>query len=265
MSRRSYGTTTNTKAKEAKAMTHLYLIRDGENSYKIGSAKNPKDRLDQLQVGCCRRLALVWSIQTELAKWIEDYLHRKFRSQQILGEWFSLNAEEVRWITSFTVEDISRLRQEEELRRLPQNDKSHRQTDKVHRLHEDVTAMELVVLQVLWERGPSSRRQIADMLYPHGGLARFTTVQKLLERLERKGHVQRSSGAGPITFTAITDREQLIRRRLLGVANKLCAGSLTPLFMNLVRAKPLTPRELQELKDLLHELSKQSRPRNQPH
>jgi len=134
----------------------------------------------------------------------------------------------------------------------------------VARTPQDVTDMELAVLQVLWERGPSSRRRITDLLYPDGGPAHFTTVQKLLERLEKKGHVARDAGEGPITFTATLDREQLISRRLLDVADKLCGGSLTPLLMNLVRAKPLTPRELQELQALLHELNKQRSARNKP-
>ncbi|MHB1424106.1 MAG: BlaI/MecI/CopY family transcriptional regulator [Gemmataceae bacterium] len=132
------------------------------------------------------------------------------------------------------------------------------------RTPQDVTDMELAVLQVLWERGPSSRRHITNVLYPRGGPAHFTTVQKLLERLEKKGHVVRGSGDGPITFTATLDREQLISRRLFDVADKLCGGSLTPLLMNLVRAKQLTPSELQELHDLLDELNKQRRPRNKP-
>jgi BlaI family transcriptional regulator, penicillinase repressor len=132
------------------------------------------------------------------------------------------------------------------------------------RTPQDVTDTELAVLQVLWEGGPSTRRQITDVLYPEGGPAHVTTVQKLLERLEKKGYVSRTAGEGPITFTATIEREQLISRRLLDVAEKLCGGSLTPLLMNLVRAKPLTPRELQELQELLHELHKQHRPRNKP-
>ena len=58
--------------------------------------------------------------------------------------------------------------------------------------------------------------------------------------------------------------EQLISRRLLDVADKLCGGSLTPLLMNLVRAKPLSAREVQELQDLLQELNKQTRSRKKP-
>lgn len=256
------------KAKEAGAMRHLYLIRDGKHSYKIGSAKNPERRLSELQVGSCRRLALSWSMQTELAIWLEGYLHWKFRSQQIRGEWFSLDADEVQWITSLTVEGIRRLRQEEELHRLRQKEEIHRRKkEENHRPCEDVTGMELAVLQVLWESGPSSRRQIAEMLYPRGELGLFTTVQKLLERLESKGHVARSDGGSPISFAAITDKEELIRRRLLDVAEKLCDGSLKlllPIIMKLVNTRPMVPRELQELQDFLHEQSEQPRPRNKP-
>jgi BlaI family transcriptional regulator, penicillinase repressor len=134
----------------------------------------------------------------------------------------------------------------------------------VARTPQDVTDTELAVLQVLWEGGPSTRRQITDVLYPGGGPAHITTVQKLLERLEKKGYVVRAAGDGPITFTATLDREQLISQRLLDMADKLCGGSLTPLLMNLVRANPLTARELHELQDLLHELLKQRRPRDKP-
>jgi BlaI family transcriptional regulator, penicillinase repressor len=132
------------------------------------------------------------------------------------------------------------------------------------RTPQDVTETELAVLQVLWQGGPCTRRQITDVLYPDGGPAHITTVQKLLERLEKKGYVSRATGNGPVTFRAALDREQLISRRLLDVADKLCGGSLTPLLMNLVRAKPLTPRELHELQGLLHELHQQHRPRTKP-
>jgi predicted transcriptional regulator len=118
----------------------------------------------------------------------------------------------------------------------------------------DVTDTELAILQVLWDRGPVTRRQITDVLYPQGGPAHYTTVQKLLERLEGKGYVRKERDADVLTFTAVVGREQLISRRLRDVADKLCGGSLTPLLMNLVRARPLAPGELDELRALLDEL-----------
>ena len=121
---------------------------------------------------------------------------------------------------------------------------------------------ELAVLQVLWERGEATRRDITDVLYPGGGPAHYTTVQKLLERLERKGYVRRTDSAAVRTFTALVGRDELIQQRLLDVA-KLCGGSLTPLLMNLVRTKPLTPQELNELRELVRQQTPKSRPREE--
>src|SRR5438270_282872 len=59
------------------------------------------------------------------------------------------------------------------------------------RTPQDVTDAELAVLQALWDGGPADRRRLAEALYPGGGPASYTTVQKLLERLQAKGSVCR--------------------------------------------------------------------------
>jgi predicted transcriptional regulator len=124
------------------------------------------------------------------------------------------------------------------------------------RTPQDVTDAELAVLEVLWDRGPCSRRQLTEVLYPDKGASHYTTVQKLLERLEAKAYVQKTQADGVLTFLPTVSREELINRRLLDVAEKLCGGSLTPLLLNLVRTKPLTEEELRELQDLVAELAK---------
>ena len=127
------------------------------------------------------------------------------------------------------------------------------------RTPQDVTDTELAVLQVLWDRGAATRRQITDVVYPGGGPSQYTTVQKLLERLEAKGFVRKERREGALTFTATVDREELISRRLRDVAEKLCGGSLTPLLVNLVRTRSLSARELRELQDLIDDLTRQPR------
>jgi predicted transcriptional regulator len=125
----------------------------------------------------------------------------------------------------------------------------------------DVTDTELAILQVLWDEGAVTRRRITDVLYPGGGPAHFTTVQKLLERLESKGYVARSAGPDGIAFAARIQKEQLISRRLLEMADKLCGGSVTPLLMNLVRARPLSESDLRDLRALLDDLRHGARPK----
>ncbi len=86
-----------------------------------------------------------------------------------------------------------------------------------------------------------------------------STIGGVLERLEAKGFVSHSRRPEGLTFAAAIDRDGLIGRRLLDVAEKLCGGSLTPLLMNLVRARPLSARELQELQDLIEDARRQAR------
>ena len=118
-----------------------------------------------------------------------------------------------------------------------------------------VTDAEREVLRVLWEGGPAPIRALADRLYPGGGTSEYATVQKLLERLEDKGHVTRKAEGRQHVFTARVRREQLVARRLRDTADELCDGSLTPLLTHLVSSARLTPDELAELRRLVDRLS----------
>ena len=115
----------------------------------------------------------------------------------------------------------------------------------------DVTDAELAVLQVLWERGSATIRQLADALYPGGTTAQYATVQKLLERLESKGFARRDRKPWPHVFAATVGRDDLIGRRLRAVAEQLCGGSLTPLLTHLIAVERLGPTERAELRALL--------------
>jgi predicted transcriptional regulator len=130
------------------------------------------------------------------------------------------------------------------------------------RATDDVTDTELAILQVLWDRGDATRRQITDALYPGGGDAHYATVQNLLGRLERKGFVRHDRGEGVLSFAATVDRDELIRRRLRDLADKLCGGTVAPLVMNLVRSQPLTAAEVDELTAFLREQRRRARAAN---
>lgn len=120
----------------------------------------------------------------------------------------------------------------------------------------DVPDAELAILQVLWDQGPRTIRQLTDALYPDGSDVYYATVQKLLERLEDKGHVHRDRSAHAHRFEAVTDRDTLIGQRLRSVAEKLTGGMLAPLLTHLVRAETLTKEERQELRALIDELDR---------
>jgi predicted transcriptional regulator len=121
---------------------------------------------------------------------------------------------------------------------------------------QDVTEAELAVLQVLWDRGPATIRQISDLVYERGGASQYATVQKLLERLEAKDAVRRDRAGGVHRFEAAIDRDDLIGRRLQAVAETLCEGSITPLLTHLVRAERLTEHDRRALRELVDQLDR---------
>ena len=121
---------------------------------------------------------------------------------------------------------------------------------------QDVTDAEREVLRVLWEAGPTTIRALADELYPGGGTSEYATVQKLLERLQDKGHVSRRADGRQHVWSARVRREELVARRLRDTADELCGGSLTPLLTQLVSTARLSREELAELRRLVDRLSK---------
>lgn len=123
----------------------------------------------------------------------------------------------------------------------------------------DVTDAELAVLQFLWDQGPATIRRLTDAIYPEGTAAQYATVQKLLERLEAKGCVERDRTPWPHLFAATLERDELIGRRLRAMAEKLCGGSLTPLLTHLIKAEHLSRQEQHELRAFLDELNRKSK------
>jgi predicted transcriptional regulator len=122
-----------------------------------------------------------------------------------------------------------------------------------------VTEAELAVLRLLWDRGPSTIRDLTDLIYPRGTPSQYATVQKLLERLEGKACVGRTQHGRLNVYAAAIDRDELIAHRLQETADQLCEGSLTPLLTHLVGSRELAGSELAALRELVDRLEREAR------
>jgi BlaI family penicillinase repressor len=122
--------------------------------------------------------------------------------------------------------------------------------------NQDVTEAELALLQVLWDDGPATIRQLVERVYKQTGTSVYATVQKLLDRLEAKGCVERKRGGPVHIFRAAINRDELIGRRLRAVADSLCGGSLSPLLTHLVEGRGLSDQERRELRGLIEKLDR---------
>ena len=120
---------------------------------------------------------------------------------------------------------------------------------------EPVTEAELSVLEVIWGRGDATTREIALATYGEASDSKLASVQKLVERLEAKGCVGRDREERAHRFRALVGREEFLRDRLQGLADRHCAGALAPLVTTLLRSgRGFTPEQGDELRRLIDEL-----------
>jgi BlaI family transcriptional regulator, penicillinase repressor len=114
-----------------------------------------------------------------------------------------------------------------------------------------VSDAELDILQVLWDQGRLTTRQVARQLYPKQTASDLATVQKLVSRLEQKGLVERDRSSFVHTFAARVDRDRFAALRLAETAAKLARGSLKSLFAHLVESDQLSREELEDIRKLI--------------
>lgn len=126
------------------------------------------------------------------------------------------------------------------------------------RAAKDVTDAEMAILQALWDHGQATVGDLAERLYGGREIVQQATVQKLLDRLERKSCVVHHRVSWPHNFEALIARQDVIAWRLQQTADTLCNGSLQPLLTHLVKAGRLTAKDRQALRDLLDDMNDQA-------
>ena len=112
---------------------------------------------------------------------------------------------------------------------------------------------ELAVMELLWDEGPLTARDIRERLYPGAEKAQHGTVQRLLQRLEDKGFVQRDRELPVYLFDAAVGREEYAGSQLESLARRLTGGSLAPLVTHLVEQKRISRAEIERLRQILDE------------
>lgn len=110
------------------------------------------------------------------------------------------------------------------------------------------TARELDVINVLWDRGPSTVAEVRDALEDE--LA-YTTVLTVLRVLEEKGHVAHEAEGRAHRYHALVERDTAARSALRRVKERLFSGSSELLLTRLVEDEPLSDEELRRMRDLL--------------
>ena len=113
------------------------------------------------------------------------------------------------------------------------------------------TDAELGILNVLWQRGPSTVRDVHEALYRDEG-AGYTTALKLMQIMHAKGLVLRDDSERAHVFRAAVSRERTQKRFVAEMVQRVFNGSPSQLVLQALggRAKA-TREELDEIRALL--------------
>ena len=112
------------------------------------------------------------------------------------------------------------------------------------------TDAELQILNVLWERGPSTVRQVVDTLKSSRSPG-YTTVLKLLQIMMDKGLVLRDESTRTHIYRVKQPKQQTQKQLLGEVLTRAFGGSANQLVMQALQIKKLSADELSEIRNLL--------------
>lgn len=112
------------------------------------------------------------------------------------------------------------------------------------------TDAELAILRVLWTRGPSTVRQVHEVLSRERPTA-YTTALKLLQIMTEKGLVARDERDRTHVYHPRLSEEQTQRQLIGDLLDRAFGGSATKLVMQALAARKATQEELGEIRRLL--------------
>jgi predicted transcriptional regulator len=120
------------------------------------------------------------------------------------------------------------------------------------------TDAELEILRALWERGPSTVREVhaaVSTAKPVG----YTTVLKQMQVMHRKGLLQRSERFRSHVYETCRPQAQTQRQLTHALLKRAFGGSASALLQSALGGRRATARELAEIRRLLDELEGESR------
>ena len=120
------------------------------------------------------------------------------------------------------------------------------------------TASELEILHVLWERGPSTVREVHDALSAKKTIG-YTSVLKLMQIMTAKRTLRRNEEQRAHVYEAVQPEEKTKRQFALDVLQRVFDGSASDLMMHALAGRKASKEEIEEMRRLLAEYERKLR------
>lgn len=115
------------------------------------------------------------------------------------------------------------------------------------------TESEMEILQILWERGPSTVREVHDILLQSKDSG-YTTTLKLMQIMNEKGLLTRNDDPKSHIYSAAVKKESIQKQVVSKMINALFKGSSARLVMHALGNHRASKEEISEIKRYLDEM-----------
>ena len=114
------------------------------------------------------------------------------------------------------------------------------------------TPSELEILHILWSRGPSTVREIHDVLTKEKDVG-YTSALKLLQIMTAKGLVTRTEDQRAHVYEATQPAEKTKQQFAADVLQRVFRGSASQLMQHVLSGRRRTKKEIEEIRRMLDE------------
>jgi BlaI family transcriptional regulator, penicillinase repressor len=113
-----------------------------------------------------------------------------------------------------------------------------------------LTEAELRLMEILWEKGPSTVHQLLEALPGRPALA-YNSVLTTIRVLEKKAYVQHLKDGRAHVYQPLVGREEASRSEVRNLLGRFFKNSHELLMLNLIQNQGLDGEELKRLRELL--------------
>jgi BlaI family transcriptional regulator, penicillinase repressor len=113
-----------------------------------------------------------------------------------------------------------------------------------------LTEAELRLMEVLWDKGPSSVQQVVDALPADAPLA-YNSVLTTIRILEKKGYVEHDKDGRAHIFKPVVARHEAARSEIRNLVRRMFSNSHELLVLNVLEEEQIDLAELKRLREML--------------
>ncbi len=117
------------------------------------------------------------------------------------------------------------------------------------------TDRELEILSILWEKGPSTVREVNDQMNKISEVG-YTTTLKLMQLMTQKGLLFRNKSKYRHIYEPVLSEAKTQIQLIANMLKKAFAGSATKLVMRAISSNNISKDEMDEIKKLVNKMGK---------